>query len=174
MGRRPATRLYVTAPLAQGVEVELSADQGHRLRSVLRLGSGAAIAAFNGDDGEWLCRIAELGRSGATLTVERQLRAAEPEPDLWLLFAPIKRASLDWLVEKATELGVSALMPVWTVRTQAERLNLERLRAHAVSAAEQSERLSVPELRFPEALDRVLAVWPAERRLVLCDETGAA
>ena len=173
MSWRPATRLHVTASLAPGAEVELSADQAHRLRAVLRLSTGAAIATFNTADGEWLCRIVELGKNGGRLVVECQLRTAEPEPDLWLLFAPIKRAHLDWLVEKATELGASALMPLWTVRTQAERLNLERLRAHAVAAAEQSERLSVPELRPPEALDRVLIAWPAERRLVVCDETGA-
>ena len=83
------------------------------------------------------------------------------EPDLWLVFAPIKRTRLDWLVEKATELGVSALLPVWTVRTQVERVNLERLRAHAIEAAEQSERVSVPEIRAPEPLDRLLASWPA-------------
>jgi 16S rRNA (uracil1498-N3)-methyltransferase len=173
MSGRPATRLYVSGPLAPGAEVELSSNQAHRLRSVLRLGSGAAIAAFNNNDGEWLCRIAEFGRSGGRVMVESRLRAVRPEPDVWLLFAPIRRARLDWLVEKATELGASALVPVWTVRTQPERLNLERLCAHAISAAEQSERLSVPELRFPEALDRVLAAWPAERRLVVCDETGA-
>ena len=142
---------------------------------MLRLDAGAAVAAFNAADGEWLCRVAEIGKGGARLTVERQLRAAEPEaePDLWLLFAPIKRARLDWLVEKATELGVSALLPVWTARTQVERVNLERLRAHAIEAAEQSERLSVPELRAPERLDRLLAAWPAERRLIVCDESGA-
>jgi 16S rRNA (uracil1498-N3)-methyltransferase len=173
MSGRPATRLYVTAPLTPGAWVELSAGQVHHLRSVLRLGIGAAVAAFNADHGEWLCRITDFDKQRARLTVERRLRTAEPEPDLWLLFAPVKRARLDWLVEKTTELGASALMPVWTMRTQAERLNLERLRAHAVSAAEQSERLSVPELRLPEALDRGLAAWPAERRLVVCDETGA-
>jgi 16S rRNA (uracil1498-N3)-methyltransferase len=173
MSGRPAMRLHVTALLAPGAWVELSAGQAHHLRSVLRLGIGSTVAAFNGDDGEWLCRITDFDNKRARLTVERRLRTAEPEPDLWLLFAPIKRARVDWLVEKATELGVSALMPVWTVRTQAERLNLERLRSHAVSAAEQSERLSVPELRLPEALDRVLAAWPTERRLVVCDETGA-
>jgi 16S rRNA (uracil1498-N3)-methyltransferase len=107
------------------------------------------------------------------LIVERQLRSPEPEPDLWLLFAPIKRTRLDWLIEKATELGVSALLPVWTVRTQSERLNLERLRAHAVAAAEQSERLSVPDLRPPARLNNVLATWPPERHLAVCDETGA-
>jgi 16S rRNA (uracil1498-N3)-methyltransferase len=173
MSGRPATRLYITAPLAPGAWVELSAGQAHRLHAVLRLGIGSTLAAFNADDGEWLCRITDFENRQARLTVERRLRIAEPEPDLWLLFAPVKRARLDWLVEKATELGVSVLMPVWTVRTQVERLNLERLRSHAVAAAEQSERLSVPELRLPEALDRVLAAWPAERRLLVCDETGA-
>jgi 16S rRNA (uracil1498-N3)-methyltransferase len=173
MSGRPATRLYVTAPLVPGAWVELSAGQAHHLRSVLRLGIGSAVAAFNADDGEWLCKITDIDKKRARLTVECRLRTAEPEPDVWLLFAPVKRARLDWLVEKTTELGISALMPVWTVRTQGERLNLERLRAHVISAAEQSERLSVPELRLPEALDRVLAAWPAERRLVVCDETGA-
>ena len=136
MSGQPATRLYITAPLAPGAWVELSAGQAHRLRAVLRLGIGSTVAAFNADDGEWLCRIADFDNRQARLTVERRLRTAQPEPDLWLLFAPVKRARLDWLVEKTTELGVSALMPVWTVRTQAERLNLERLCAHAVSAAE--------------------------------------
>ena len=173
MSGRPATRLYVTGHLAPGAGVELSAGQAHHLRSVLRLGRGAAVAAFNAADGEWLCRVAEFGKNRVLLTVERRLRAAEPEPDLWLLFAPIKRSRLDWLVEKATELGAAALLPVWTARTQVERLNLERLRAHAISAAEQSHRLSVPELRPPEVLNGVLAAWSAERRILVCDETGA-
>jgi 16S rRNA (uracil1498-N3)-methyltransferase len=130
---------------------------------------------FNAEDGEWLCRIAGIGKNGARLTAERQLCSPEPggEPDLWLLFAPIKRARLDWLVEKATELGVAALLPVWMAHTQVERVNLDRLRAHAVEAAEQSERLSVPELRAPERLGRLLATWPGARRLVVCDESGA-
>jgi 16S rRNA (uracil1498-N3)-methyltransferase len=151
------------------------AAQAHYLRSVLRLGAGAAVAAFNETDGEWFCRVAEIGKGGARLTVERQLRPADPErePDLWLVFAPIKRARLDWLVEKATELGVAALLPVWTRHTQSERLNLDRLHAHAIAAAEQSERLSVPELRPPRTLDAVLAEWPAGRHLMVCDETGA-
>jgi 16S rRNA (uracil1498-N3)-methyltransferase len=173
MSDRRAPRLYVVAGLAADAEVEPEAGQAHYLRSVLRLGPGAAVAAFNATDGEWLCRIAEIGKRGARLTAECRVRSPAPEPDLWLLFAPIKRARIDWLVEKATELGASALLPVWTTRTQPERLNLERLRAHAIEAAEQSERLSVPELRSPEALGRVLAAWPAERRLIVCDESGA-
>jgi len=175
MIERRTPRLYVASALAPRVEAELDRAQAHYLRSVLRLDKGAAIAAFNATDGEWLCRVAEFGKRGARLTVETQLREAEPEAEsnLWLIFAPIKRAPLDWLVEKATELGVAVLVPVWTARTQVERVNLDRLRAHAVEAAEQSERLSVPELRAPERLDRLLAVWPGERQLVVCDESGA-
>jgi 16S rRNA (uracil1498-N3)-methyltransferase len=173
MNERPAARLYIANALANGSAVELAPAQAHYLRSVLRLGPDAAVAAFNATDGEWLCRIAEMGKRGARLTAECRMRSPEPEPDLWLLFAPIKWGRIDWLVEKATELGASALLPVWTTRTQAERLNLERLRAHAIEAAEQSERLSVPELRSPEALSQVLAAWPAERRLIVCDESGA-
>lgn len=172
MTERRAPRLYVTAGLTAAGEVELEAGQAHYLRAVLRLGAGAPVAAFNAAAGEWLCRIAEIGKGAMRLTVERQLRTAAPEADLWLLFAPIKRARIDWLIEKATELGVSVFLPVWTARTQAERVNLERLRAHAVEAAEQSERLTVPELRPPERLERVLAAWPGERRLILCDESG--
>jgi 16S rRNA (uracil1498-N3)-methyltransferase len=175
MIERRTPRLYVASGLASGVEAELDRAQAHYLRSVLRLDAGAAIAAFNATDGEWLCRVAEFGKRGARLSVEAQLRVPEPEaePDLWLLFAPIKRARLDWLVEKATELGVTAFLPVWTAHTQVARVNLERLRAHVIEAAEQSERVSVPEIRAPERLDRLLSVWPGSRRLVLCDESGA-
>jgi 16S rRNA (uracil1498-N3)-methyltransferase len=175
MAQRRAPRLHLIAGLAAGCEIELEPARAHYLRSVLRLGPGAAVAVFNAEDGEWLCRIAGIGKNGARLTAERQLRSPEPggKPDLWLLFAPIKRARLDWLVEKATELGVAALLPVWTARTQVERVNLDRLRAHAVEAAEQSERLSVPDLRAPERLGRLLATWPGARRLVVCDESGA-
>ena len=151
MRERGATRVYAAEPLGAGAELELAPGPAHHLRAVLRLAPGAGVAAFNATDGEWLCHIAEIGRNRLVLTVERLLRPAAAEPDLWLVFAPIKRARLDWLVEKATELGVSALLPVWTQRTQIERLNLERLQAHAVAAAEQSERLSVPELRSPQA-----------------------
>src|SRR5271167_1347831 len=110
-------RLHIEAGLASGEAVELEAGQTHYLRSVLRLGRGAAVAGFNAVDGEWLCRIAKVAKSRMWLTVERLLRVPEPGADLWLLFAPIKRARLDWLVEKATELGASALLPVWTART---------------------------------------------------------
>ena len=172
MSERRAPRLHIEAGLAPGGVIELEPGHVHYLNTVLRLGCGAPVAAFNVTEGEWLCRIAEIGKHRARLAIEHRLRRAQPEPDLWLLFAPIKRTRIDWLVEKATELGVSALLPVWTARTQVDRLNLERLRARAVEAAEQSERLSVPELRSPEVLDRALAGWRFDRPLLVCDESG--
>ena len=167
-----ATRLYLPAVLAEGGAVEIDAAQSHRLKNVLRLGAGAAVAGFNSRDGEFLCRVIELGRHHGALAVESRLRAAEPETDLSLLFAPIKRLRLDWLIEKGTELGVGTFLPVTTARTQPERLNLERLLAHAVAAAEQSERLSVPEIRPLAPLSQALATWPTAQHLIVCDETG--
>jgi 16S rRNA (uracil1498-N3)-methyltransferase len=172
MAEHPATRLYITQALAGDAAIGLDPGQAHKLRNVLRLRDGEAVAAFNARDGEWLCRLQEQGKRGAGLAVERQLRVPEPEIDIWLIFAPIRRVRLDWLVEKATELGAAALVPVWTERTQSERLNPERLQALAIAAAEQSERLSVPELAESQPLDRLLATWPAQRRLIVCDETG--
>jgi 16S rRNA (uracil1498-N3)-methyltransferase len=167
-----ATRLHIPAALSAGGTAAIDAGQAHRLRHVLRLGPGAAVAAFNARDGEFRCRIVELDRNRGSLAVEARLRGPAPEADLRLLFAPVKRLRLDWLVEKGTELGVGQFIPVMTERTHAERLNRERLAAHAVAAAEQSERLSVPEIREPERLSRVLAGWDSGRRLVVCDETG--
>ena len=172
MSERPKPRLYLSEALTAGAAVDLDPGQAHHLRVVLRLAPGAPVASFNARDGEWLCRIDETGRNRTLLIVERRLRPPEVEGDLWLLFAPIKRARLDWLVEKATELGVTELLPIWTRHTQAERLNLNRLHAHAVAAAEQCERLSVPKLHAPQPLDAVLDGWLHRRRLFVCDETG--
>ncbi|HUZ73938.1 MAG TPA: 16S rRNA (uracil(1498)-N(3))-methyltransferase [Stellaceae bacterium] len=169
-----ATRLYIESGLAAGTAVALAPEQAHRLRTVLRLGQGDVVALFNGRDGEWRARIAALGRGTGMVMAEERLRAQADDGDLWLVFAPIKRARLDFLVEKATELGVSALVPVVTAHTMVERLNPARLHAIACEAAEQSERLTLPELRPAVPLATCLAAWPPERRLVLCDETGAA
>jgi 16S rRNA (uracil1498-N3)-methyltransferase len=169
----PAARLYVPEPLAPGASIPLTDENVHRLRNVLRLAAGATVAAFNEHDGEWLCYIDQLRRSHGALKAIEQRRAPEPDPDVWLVFAPIKRARLDWMVEKATELGAAALVPVMTARTQSERINRDRLRVLALAAAEQSERLSLPEIRPEVPLARLLAEWPAERRLMLCDEGGA-
>ena len=163
---RPAARLYIAEPLAAGALVPLPDEAVHRLRNVLRLAPGATVAAFNERDGEFRCRIETLRRSHGTLQAIEQRRAPEPGPDVWLVFAPIKRARLDWLVEKATELGAAALVPVVTARTQPERLNRERLRVIAVAAAEQSERLSLPEIRPEVPLARAarrVARRPAPR-----------
>ena len=172
MSERPKTRVYLNHPITMDARIELMPEQAHHLRNVLRLGPEMPVAGFNPADGEWLCRVDEAKRQRMSLIVERRLRAPETEGDLWLLFAPIKRGRLEWLIEKATELGASALVPVWTRHTQTERLNLARLRAHAVAAAEQCERLSVPALTAPQPLAAALAEWPHERCLIVCDETG--
>jgi 16S rRNA (uracil1498-N3)-methyltransferase len=168
----PKLRLFVEAPLAVGGRLSLDQKQAHYLLHVMRSPVGAEVALFNGRDGEWLGLISEAGKRGAVLTLERQLRTQAAEPDLWLLFAPVKRARIDFIAEKATELGVSALLPVFTRHTAMTRVNEERLRAIAVEAAEQCERLTVPEVRSAEPLDALLAAWPAGRRLILLDEGG--
>jgi len=166
------SRLFVPTDLSQGVEVPLAEPQAHYLRHVMRLGDGARLLLFNGRDGEFSATLALRGKKGAAAQVGTQTRAQEKEPDLWLCFAPIKRARIDFIAEKATELGVSVLQPVITQHTAVERVNVERLAANAVEAAEQTERLSVPEVRPPLDLRRLLAAWPAGRRLLICDETG--
>lgn len=174
MTLKPAARLHVASALAGGLSLALEPTQAHYVRTVLRLAPGNVVALFNGRDGEWLGRIDGVGKSGCSVTLFERRREQRPEPDLWLVFAPIKRARIDFLAEKATELGVSALCPVYTARTVVGRVNLERLRANAIEAAEQTERLTVPELREPQDLGELLARWPAERRLLLCDESGVA
>ena len=169
---RTPPRLFVDAPLGAGDEAVLSANQAHYLRHVLRRGEGDPVLLFNGRDGEWRGRIAALGKSRASARAEMQTRRQESEPDLWLLFAPIKRGPVDLVVEKATELGVSALVPVVTRRTVVGRVNTERLRAIAMESAEQCHRLNVPEVREPRPLAQVLDAWPDGRQLLLCDETG--
>jgi len=170
----PKTRLFVENELADGISVGLDAARAHFLKSVLRLAPGAAVALFNGRDGEFLARIDGFGKGWCSVTVGRRLRPQAAEPDLWLAFAPVKRARIDFVAEKATELGASALLPVFTERTVVDRVNVERLRANAVEAAEQTERLSVPAVHAPQPLAALLAGWPAGRRLLLCDETGVA
>jgi 16S rRNA (uracil1498-N3)-methyltransferase len=174
MPQKPATRLHVDAALAAGAAIALGPAEAHRLRDVLRLAPGAEVALFNGRDGEWLARIERLTKAGAQLAALAPLRAQEDEGDLWLVFALVKRARLELLVEKATELGASALLPVTTARSNAREANPERLRLIAREAAEQSERLSLPALFAVRPLGALIEDWPEGRRLVLCDESGAA
>jgi 16S rRNA (uracil1498-N3)-methyltransferase len=171
---RVETRLYVDEPLQAGTTLGLDHARAHFLRAVLRLKRGARIAVFNGRDGEWAARLDALGKGWASLVVGDQRRAQEPEPDLWLVFAPIKRARLDFLAEKAVELGISRLQPAMTRHTAVSRVNQERLAANAREAAEQCERLSVPEVGEARPLFDLMGDWPTERRLLVCSERGEA
>lgn len=169
----PRHRLYVDTPLVEGAQVALADDQAHRVLHVLRATAGESFALFNGRDGEWLAELDRVGKRGAALTVRERIRAQTGDSDLWLVFAPVKRGPLDLIAEKATELGISALVPVWTERTDPQRLNASRLRAIMIEAAEQCRRLSVPDLHEPRRLDEVIAAWPGGRRLIVLDESGA-
>ena len=169
---RPRARLHVAADLAAGVPVALDAAQAHYLTHVLRLGPEAPVALFNGRDGEWLARIASVGKRRCVIEPVALRRPQASGADVWLLFAPVKRQPLDLMVRQATELGASRLQPVLTRHTVAERVNVERLRAIAIEAAEQCERLDLPEVGAPQPLAQALADWPAGRRLILCDESG--
>jgi len=165
-------RLFVETALHEGARVIPGAQQSHYLLHVMRARIGDGVSLFNGRDGEWLARIAEASRRDCALMCECRTREQEPDCDLWLVFAPIKKAPVDYLAQKATELGVSVLQPVFTRRTVVHRVNSERLRANAIEAAEQSGRLTVPEIREPVELARLQSEWPHERHLLFCDEAG--
>ena len=165
-------RLFVDAALTEGGIIELDADRAHYLRNVLRLEPGAAVKLFNGSDGEWRAAVEVAGKRHARLIVGKPVRMQEAEPDLWLVFAPIKRARIDFIAEKATELGVSALLPVFTRFTAMTRVNVDRLRANALEAAEQTERLSVPRVHEAVTLEALLRDWQNGRRILLADESG--
>jgi 16S rRNA (uracil1498-N3)-methyltransferase len=164
-------RLFVAAALRPGAMVPLDAAQGHYLTGVLRLQPDDPVLIFNGKDGEWQARLAGTGKR-AELGVEHQVRPQSPPGDLHYLFAPLKRARLDYMVQKAVEMGVSRLQPVMTRRTQAERVNLDRMHANAIEAAEQCGILAVPEILAPVALERAVAALEPGRHLVFCDEDG--
>lgn len=163
-------RLFVDQPLGAGQAVALSQDQAHYLTGVMRLGEGAAILLFNGRDGEWRAALAQAGRRNAIAVCDARTRPLRLPPDLWLLFAPIKKARTDFIVEKAVELGAARILPVQTRHTNADRIRQDRLQAHAVEAAEQCGATHVPEVADLQPLDRLLAHWPEDRRLYWCDE----
>jgi 16S rRNA (uracil1498-N3)-methyltransferase len=170
--RKSLPRLFVREPVGEGAAVTLDAAQANYLGNVLRLGAGAELLVFDGQSGEWLARIADAGKKRMTLQVERRTREPETIPDLWLAFAPVKRAQTDWLVEKATELGAARLIPVTTQRTIVDRVKLERLEAIAIEAAEQCGRTRLPEVAQPLPLARLLESRQQERTLYFADETG--
>lgn len=167
-------RLFVTAPLSPGARVLGTGMQAHYLGRVLRRDAGSVVALFNSRDGEWLARIVTLRRGDAEFVVETALRPQAGEPDIWLVFALLKRDAIDLVVQKATELGASALVPTITERTVVARLNESRLAAIAIEAAEQSERLTVPTLHAPVRLPVLLSSWPRDRRLFAALERSVA
>jgi 16S rRNA (uracil1498-N3)-methyltransferase len=166
-------RLYVEQPLGEGQTIPLTRDQAHYLFGVMRRGVGDALAVFNGRDGEWRAIAREAGKRGGTLEAVAQTAPQRDPPDLWLIFAPIKKARTDFIVEKAAEMGAARIMPVQTEFTNSERIRQDRLQAHAVEAAEQCGGTFVPEVSDLQKLDRLLADWPEDRQLMFCDEVLA-
>ena len=174
-------RLYVDHPLGAGQSVPLNRDQAHYLFGVMRLQAGDDLALLNGRDGEWRATVEDAGKRGGTLSCTEQTAPLRLPPDLWLLFAPIKKARTDFIVEKAVEMGAARILPVQTDYTNAERIRRDRLQAHAVEAAEQCGGTFVPEVAELTRLDRLLSGWPDDadtraRHLLFCDEAlaGAA
>lgn len=166
-------RLYVEHRLGAGQSVPLTREQAHYLFGVMRLGIGAPVALFNGQDGEWQTEVLETGKKGGVLRCIQQTRTLQMPPDLWLLFAPIKKARTDFIVEKAAEMGAAQIIPVQTDFTNSERIRQDRLQAHAIEAAEQCGGTFVPKVSDLTKLDRLLDQWPEGRRLMFCDEAEA-
>lgn len=165
-------RLHLDAAFESQREIALEREQAHYLTNVLRLAPGDAVAIFNARDGEWLAYLADVSRKGASLRCERQVSAVMPPPDVDYCFAPLKHARLDYVVQKATELGARRLRPVITQRTIADRVNLERMKANVVEAAEQCNLVFVPDVMEPVKLPKLLLDWQQGRALVYCDETA--
>lgn len=168
----PKIRLYVEAALQPGVSIALSPEQSHYLLNVMRCADGTPLALFNGKDGEWLARLMFVSKKKVDAQVVSQRKALMPVPDVWYLFAPIKNGRIDFIVQKATELGAAGILPVTTERTIVSRVNEERLQANAIEAAEQSERTDIPTVHSSQKLEKLLASWPKDRILLYGDETG--
>lgn len=166
-------RLYVDQPLAMGQAVALSPEQANYLFNVMRLGRGGLVALFNGRDGEWRAEVAEAGRRGGILLCQLQTAPLRLPPDLWMIFAPIKKARTDFIVEKSVEMGAARILPVQTRHTNSDRIRQDRLQAHALEAAEQCGATYVPEVAELVSLDKLLTSWPAGRNLLWCDEALA-
>lgn len=171
---KPRARLYVDQGLSAEARFELDKDQSHYLRSVMRAQPGQSVLVFNGRDGEWLAEIEAVSKQAVTLGLLDQTRAQTASRSVWLCFAPLKKDTTNFAVEKASEAGASRIWPVLTRYTNSDRVKLERLQAVAKEAAEQCERLSVPQLEPPRSLEALLKDWPQERPLIVCAETGEA
>lgn len=167
-------RLFVDQPLGPDATPVIEGAAAHYLLNVMRQRPGAPLLLFDNRSGEWLGTIADAGKRSLTVRIERQTRAREAVPDLWLCFAPVKKARLDWIIEKATELGVARLQPVITERTIVERVKGERLEAQIIEACEQCGRTALPELAEPVKLTQLLKSWPDGRALLFADEDGGS
>ena len=165
-------RLFVQANLHGGASFDATDEQFNYLVRVLRMGAGDIVLVFNGRDGEWRAALANVGKRSCQLTIDDKVRSQSYGPDITYLFAPLKRARLDYMVQKAVELGVRRLVPVLTRRTVAERVNLDRLRANGIEAAEQCGILHVADIAEPVKFDRLVAEWDAGRSLIFCDEAA--
>ena len=172
MSKNIKARLYVENDLGVGMEILLVGNQGHYLVNVMRLKAGDHVTLFNGRHGDWSAEIIKPGKGKAMVVVRENIASQGQEPDLWYLFAPIKKARLDYMVEKATELGVSLLRPVMTERTNLDRLKEDKIKAHAIEAAEQCERMTVPLVEPLIKLPQLLEGWPEDRLIMFCDEEG--
>jgi 16S rRNA (uracil1498-N3)-methyltransferase len=168
---RSTPRLFVDRELAPG-PLPLDGPPAHYLLQVMRLKPGAPVRLFDDRTGEWLATVASAGKRDLTLDVTDKLQPREAVPDLWLCAAPLKKGRIDWMAEKACELGVARFVPVLTRRTVVDRPNTDRLRAHMVEAAEQCGRTALPEVAEPVKLDALLRDWPENRALFFADETG--
>ena len=166
------TRLFIEQPFSANRSISFSEAQAHYLKNVLRMSLGDPVHLFNGRDGEWRSVIDRMSRRRCSAALEEQVFEQKQEPNLWLIFAPVKRARIDFIAAKATELGVARILPVFTEFTDVSRVNTQRLRANAIEAAEQCGRLSVPKVNEPENLTSIIESWPGDRTLLYCDETG--
>ncbi len=172
MAMSATSRLYIEADLAEGRQAELSADQSHYLGRVMRLSPGDGVRLFNGRDGEFEAEVSMFAKGAATVRIGSKLREQKSTPDVWLLFAPLKKTRTDFVVEKAAELGVREIWPVLTERCEAQTVRTDRLERIAIEAAEQTERLDVPPVRNAAKLHSVLQDWNAARPIYFCDESG--
>lgn len=172
MAYNSLVRIFVTQSIQTDSVLTLDRPQSHYLINVMRMNAGDELLLFNGIDGEWKAIIDDANKKKTILTIAEQTALQNIEPDVWLLFAPVKKDRTDYIIEKATELGVARFLPIITERTQNARANVDRLQATAIEAAEQSRRLMAPTVDAPQHLSTVFTNWPPSRRLIYLDETG--
>ncbi len=163
-------RLFVASDLAKDLGVVLDKAQSHYVATVMRRREGEKVALFNGRDGEWIGTLQEVHKNHCLIHITEHLRPQQPEPDIYMLFAPVKKPQTNFIVQKATELGAREIWPVQTIRTNSERLRADKLGLQALEAAEQCQRLNVPKIRETQKLQNALQALESDRTLIFCDE----